>query len=422
MQSRYLQAGFMAYIVVGLVCVHPCLAASHGRVEGILGEDVFPIERQVSLLRIGWLDYGPEVKRHGYDTSSDSQGRFTFENIPTGWYELGYLIRTSGSPSPSLTQTIRRPVHIGADQTLKVTLGAQGRIISGRFVLPPGCTDDIPFNAMAGINAFYTPRTDMVQAQTKPPAYARLSPKEQYEWNQRWYRENEAILDRLRQEHAKDPRRRHYAFMVEDTGRFRIDHVIGGTYTMYVTFEKHPWDKRFPWEQASFTRRFVVPDVKPDSDDTVFDLGDLELTVHPGMTIGQTAPDFNVKALDGQTITLASLRGKTTLLYFWSSWIRGGEQAIERVHSQTQNDPNWVILGMNVNDTLEELQEHLTQDPLDWPVVYLGLKKESQLCQDYCAVTPSYIIIGPQGHIIAADYFGGDRLHKAVDELRARHP
>ena len=280
MQSRYIKAGFMANIIIGLVSLHPCLASSHGRVKGVLGEDVDPIERKASLRRIGWLDNESEVNRHGYETSCDSQGQFIFEKVPPGWYELGYLIQICGKPSPSYTQTIRRPVQIVADQTLKVSLGAEGRIVAGRFVLPQGGTEYIPFNSMAGIKVFYTPRPDL--AKTKPPAYARMSPNQQHEWDQRWHRENEPVMNRLLQEHAKNPRRRHYAFMVEDTGRFRVDHVIPGTYTMYVTFETHPWDERFPWEQASFTRSFVVPDSGPDVDNTVYDLGDLELTVHPG--------------------------------------------------------------------------------------------------------------------------------------------
>jgi peroxiredoxin len=119
---------------------------------------------------------------------------------------------------------------------------------------------------------------------------------------------------------------------------------------------------------------------------------------------------------------LASLRDKTTLLYFWSSWTKGGKQDIERIYSQIQNDPSWMILGMNVDDTLKELQEHLARYPLDWPVVHLGLKHQSQVFKDYCAIVPSYIIIGPQGRIRAADYFDGDRLHKTVTEFRSQSP
>lgn len=70
----------------------------------------------------------------------------------------------------------------------------------------------------------------------------------------------------------------------------------------------------------------------------------------------------------------------------------------------------------------EELQDHLARHPSDWPVIHLGLKHQSQVFKDYCAVMPSYIIIGPQGRIRAADDFGGDRLHKAVTEIRSQSP
>src|SRR5574341_2687233 len=45
----------------------------------------------------------------------------------------------------------------------------------------------------------------------------------------------------------------------------------------------------------------------------------LTLTVSANAS-SEAAPDFTVTALDGKTITKASLAGKPTLLMFWASW------------------------------------------------------------------------------------------------------
>lgn len=39
-----------------------------------------------------------------------------------------------------------------------------------------------------------------------------------------------------------------------------------------------------------------------------------------GQIVGKPAPDFTLKTLDGKTLTLSDLRGKTVVLNFWATW------------------------------------------------------------------------------------------------------
>jgi peroxiredoxin len=41
---------------------------------------------------------------------------------------------------------------------------------------------------------------------------------------------------------------------------------------------------------------------------------------HRGDLIGQSAPEFTLKTLDGKEVKLADLRGKAVLLNFWATW------------------------------------------------------------------------------------------------------
>lgn len=59
--------------------------------------------------------------------------------------------------------------------------------------------------------------------------------------------------------------------------------------------------------------------------------------------IKETAPGFTLKDLDGKTITLASLKGKTVVLDFWATWCgpcKASFPAMQKAQEKYKNDPN----------------------------------------------------------------------------------
>ena len=88
--------------------------------------------------------------------------------------------------------------------------------------------------------------------------------------------------------------------------------------------------------------------------------------------VGQAAPDFTLKTLDGSTIALHDLRGKAVLLNFWTSWCvacRDESPLLESFYQAHRVD-GLVILGVNITseDTLDAARTYVKEMQLSFPI------------------------------------------------------
>lgn len=69
-----------------------------------------------------------------------------------------------------------------------------------------------------------------------------------------------------------------------------------------------------------------------------------------GLEKGNVAPDFELKTLDGETVSLSDFRGEKVFLNFWATWCppcRAEIPDMQKFHENT----DVVILAVNLTDT-----------------------------------------------------------------------
>ena len=101
-----------------------------------------------------------------------------------------------------------------------------------------------------------------------------------------------------------------------------------------------------------------------------------------GAQVGSRAPDFQLSNLDGQSISLSDLRGKTVLVNFWASWCspcRAEMPFIQRLH-EGWSDSELVILAVNAGEDFSTVKEFVDSFGLSFMVL---LDTKGEVALDY---------------------------------------
>ena len=122
--------------------------------------------------------------------------------------------------------------------------------------------------------------------------------------------------------------------------------------------------------------------------------------------IGQKAPSIKIKAIDGEEVSLAALKGQYVLIEFWASWCKPCRIANPNLVDLYKKfrHANFEILGISLDHDEAAWKKAITEDKLEWLQVSELKGWESTINQRYfIAAIPSNILIDDKGIIVAKD-------------------
>ncbi len=137
----------------------------------------------------------------------------------------------------------------------------------------------------------------------------------------------------------------------------------------------------------------------------------------PPLTRGSPALDFTAQDVNGKTVSLSALKGKTVLLVFWS--LRDAESwrqlpHIKRVHQAFQ-EKGLVVIGISQDKEVKALKDFMQDRDVDWTQICDGADGKFALSKLYRVHNlPSHFLIDSKGIIIGLGQRGQD-LYDAIE-------
>lgn len=139
-------------------------------------------------------------------------------------------------------------------------------------------------------------------------------------------------------------------------------------------------------------------------------------------TVGQPAPDFTLKTLDGGEVTLSSLQGKPVLMNFWASWCgpcRLEMPDLVRAY-EAHKAEGFVVLAINMTfqDSPPEAQAFVKEFNMTFPVL---LDETGAVARDQYRLPglPMSVFVDRQGTIVRRHIgaMTGEQIDMFVGEI-----
>lgn len=135
--------------------------------------------------------------------------------------------------------------------------------------------------------------------------------------------------------------------------------------------------------------------------------------------VGAVAPDFTLPDVDGNSVTLSSLRGKYVLIDFWASWCPDCRKENPNIVAawNKYKDKNFTVLGVSLDRKKDAWLAAIEKDGLAWTHVS-DLKdwKSDAAVQYAIRWIPMSFLLDPDGVILAVG-LEGEALQEKLEEV-----
>lgn len=137
--------------------------------------------------------------------------------------------------------------------------------------------------------------------------------------------------------------------------------------------------------------------------------------------VGKRAPDFTLKDINGNNVSISSLKGKTLLINFWATWCppcRAEMPSLNRMYNEYKGR-GLVVLAVSTDKNINAVKDFLSKKPFDF---YILTDADTKVTRQFKVFSlPTTFLIDKNG-VIIQKYLGEEEwespeIRKNVREI-----
>ena len=98
------------------------------------------------------------------------------------------------------------------------------------------------------------------------------------------------------------------------------------------------------------------------------------------IAVGKESPDFTLKNLDGEEVSLSDYRGKIVLINFWATWCTWCDKEMPDLQKLDDENDDLVVLAVDVMEKQDVVKEYIDNGKYDFEVV---LDEDGEIARTY---------------------------------------
>ena len=124
-----------------------------------------------------------------------------------------------------------------------------------------------------------------------------------------------------------------------------------------------------------------VEDIEDLEDGNVDEAGEAEEPIEvTEIALGELAPDFKLKNLEGEDVSLSDYRGKIVLINFWATWCKFCDIEMPDLNDINNDNEDVVVLAVDVMEEQPKVKSYIEKGGYDFEVV---LDTKGEIAQHY---------------------------------------